>query len=115
VLSPSLPADRLAQYASFRVDDPNKTITWKDFYNRFGAIPVQLNPSVLNSDEAIVAVLGHEMHELNALRDLFEESPNGRMKATYLWRLVATGIKDNLHDKAWDVANDLVEKMRGRQ
>jgi hypothetical protein len=47
---------------------------------------VRVNDSVFQSDEAIVAVLAHEM--------------------------INPGIAKNLHDQAWDVADSLVLAMR---
>src|SRR5437660_11912097 len=42
-------------------EHPDGYVYWKDHYNRHGKIPVRLHPDVLTSDEAIVAVLRHEM------------------------------------------------------
>jgi hypothetical protein len=86
-------------------------ISWDQFYNRFEQIPVRVNPVVLESDEAIVAVFGDEMHELNSLRALFEAN-GGAMRAGELSRLIKEGIEHNLHDEAWDVADRLVAAMR---
>lgn len=105
------PQGRFAEYAQLGPKKPDAFITWEEFYNRFEQIPVRLNPEVLNSDEAIVAVMGHEMHELNSLRRLFEES-GGQMTAGRLHNLIREGVPGNLHDQAWDVADELVSKMR---
>jgi hypothetical protein len=105
------PQGRFAEYAQLGPKNPDEIITWEQFYNRFEQIPVRLNPEVLNSDEAIVAVMGHEMHELNSLRRLFEEA-GGQMTAGRLHNLIREGVPGNLHDQAWDVADELVGKMR---
>jgi hypothetical protein len=72
---------------------------------------VRVAQPMFESDEAIVAILGHEMHELNNLRRLFEES-GGAMTYRKLYYLINPGIKGNLHDQAWDVADALVAAMR---
>lgn len=72
---------------------------------------MRLNPEVLKSDQAIVGTIGHEMHELNSLRELFKES-GGQMKAGRLHDLIRESVPGNLHDRAWDVADELVSKMQ---
>lgn len=71
---------------------------------------MRVERSVFESDEIIVAVLGHEMHELNGLRCLFEEK-GGAMTYRQLHYLISPGVKGNLHDQAWDVADQLVSAM----
>ena len=66
---------------------------------------------MFQSDEAIVAVIAHEMHELNELRRIFEES-GGAISMQRLHNLINPGIARNLHDQAWDVADKLVLAMR---
>jgi hypothetical protein len=106
-----LPANRFAEYAQLGSKSPDQIITWEEFYNKFEKIPVRLSGEVLNSDEAIVAVMGHEMYELNSLRQLFEDA-GGQMKAGRLRELIREGVHGNLHDRAWDEADRLVSKMR---
>jgi uncharacterized Zn-binding protein involved in type VI secretion len=106
-----LPKDAFAEYAQLGRRGSDDLVEWPEFYNRFDQIPVRVSDEILDSDEAIVAVLGHEMHELNGLRKLFDEN-GGQMPASQLHRAIAPGFKGNLHDEAWDVADDLVNKMR---
>jgi len=73
---------------------------------------VSLSDEILSSDEAIVAVVAHEMHEVVGLRRLFEARGDGGMTVRELTYLVAPGRKGNLHDQAWDVADRLVVAMR---
>jgi hypothetical protein len=109
------PKGRFAEYLQLggRNQDPSRVIFWEDFYNVLEEIPVRLNPEILASDEAIVAVIGHEMYELNGLRRLFDEA-GGQMRAGRLSNLVREGIHGNLHDQAWDVADELVAKLRAK-
>ena len=106
-----LPANAFAAYAQLGDTSATKRIYWDEFYNRYEMIPVRLSRGILNSDEAIVAVIGHEMHELNALRKLFDEN-GGHMLALDLHRAIVPGRRGNLHDQAWDVADKLVTGMR---
>jgi hypothetical protein len=66
----------------------------------------------LMSDEAIVAVFQHEMHELSLLRRVFTVSENRSMVATDYGIQVSTGRPDNFHDQAWNEADKLVLRMR---
>lgn len=76
---------------------------------------MRVNASLLNSDEALVAHIGHEMYEISSLRDVFEEA-GGSLQARQLNRLIAPrengGLINNLHEQAWDEADRLVWKMR---
>jgi hypothetical protein len=84
-------------------------IQWTDFYTQ-GKIWVRIRPEVLMSDEAIVAVLGHEMHELNALRLLFARN-NGVQRSQELYLLIdsAHGV---LHHEAVAAGDALVLSLR---
>src|SRR5208282_4451085 len=49
-------------------------IHWSDLINTLtGKVPFLIQSAILISDEAIAAVLGHEIHELEALRDLLKK------------------------------------------
>ena len=71
---------------------------------------MKLSRDVLSSDEACVAVLAHEMHEISGLRKLFDVRET--IPGEEISRLVAPGIKGNLHDQAWDAADTAVARMR---
>lgn len=57
-----------------------------------------------------MAVFAHEMHEVNGLRALFDVRET--IPATEISRLINPGIKGNLHDQAWDIADEVVARMR---
>ena len=76
-------------------------IHWQDHFNRYGKIPFQIHPDILTSDEAIVAVLQHEMHELLLLRRVFMLSQSGTMDAADYGMQVSTRRPGNFHDQAW--------------
>ncbi|WP_159670792.1 hypothetical protein [Andreprevotia sp. IGB-42] len=91
---------------------PNDWIEWDDFYHPgTGKIPVRVNAALLNSDEALVAHLSHEMYELNSLRDIFEAN-SGALRAKHLDQLIGPGWAGNLHEQAWDVSDKLIYIMR---
>jgi hypothetical protein len=90
---------------------PGDEVLWTDLLNRRGKVPVRLHSSVLKSDEAIVAVLAHEMYELNRLRQIFIDNDGG-ITAGQLHRLVAEGYPTNLHARAWDESNRLIAMLR---
>ena len=104
-----LPPDSYAQYLG-RDFLPGQRISWSQFYNKYDNIAVKVSKDILDSDEAIVAVMAHEMHELNGLRKIFEERET--LPAEELGRLINPGHKGNLHDQAWDVADHVVARMR---
>jgi hypothetical protein len=109
-----LPNNTYADYFRVTSNDPGKIIRWEDFYNKdLDQLLVRVEQSMFESDEAIVAILGHELHELNILRRLFEES-GGTMTYRQLHYLINPGIKGNLHDQAWDLADQLVYAMRNK-
>jgi hypothetical protein len=104
-----LPRNALAQYfdQSFRAGE---RMSWERFFNAYEEVAVKLSRDILSSDEAIVAVIAHEMHELSGLRALFEKRPT--ISGEEIARLINPGHKGNLHDQAWDVADALVARMR---
>jgi hypothetical protein len=94
-----------------RVDKPAGSIVhWTDLvHDRTGKIPFRIWPEILKSDEAIVAVLAHEMFELEKLRPLLQE---GMLTIDALIAHTRPDNPGNLHDLAWDHADELVERMR---
>ena len=103
----SLGADVDAAYAGFT---SQRTYAWDDLQIR-GKIVVKLRSSVLESDEGILDVLAHEMHEVNGLRTMFAQ--RGRIPGAELIALTEVGRSSNLHDQAWVVAARVVRGFRG--
>ncbi len=103
-----VPQGSWALYGEFK---SGKLYRWEDLKVQ-GKIPVKIDPSVLSSDEAIVAVLAHEMHEIEALRALFEARET--MPGAEIIALVRPDKPGNLHDEAWDTADRLVLTMRSQ-
>src|SRR5436309_1995666 len=94
--------------ARYSLSTPDGYVYWQDHYNRFGKIPFLIHPDILTSDEAIIAVIQHEMSELAGLRQVFFSSRRRRMNATDYGLQVATGSVGNFHDQAWDAADAAV-------
>jgi hypothetical protein len=86
----------------------------RDHYNMSGKIPFQVHPDVLTSDEAIVAVFQHEMHELSLIIEVFNQSRNGSMNGTDYGIQTSAGRPGNFHDLEWDEADEIVLRMRRR-
>ncbi len=99
--------DAAAEYFSGNDLDLDEIVTWESFLNDDGNFPVKVDPSILNSDEAIIGNLAHELYEINHLKVYFEES-GGSMTLRRLRSLINPGIKDNLHDKSWDFVNNML-------
>ncbi|MFE5813198.1 hypothetical protein ACFQ6S_07325 [Streptomyces sp. NPDC056479] len=70
---------------------------------------VRMHPDVLDSDEAIVAVLAHEMHEINYLRT---ELSGGTQISGRAYERLVDGNIGTLHREAWRIALALVDRMR---
>lgn len=104
-----LPKDATAEYMN-RNFQTNPRLGWKDLVNRKEVVAVKFSRELLSSDEAIVAVFAHEMHEINGLRAIFDVRET--IPATELAKLISPGIRGNLHDQAWDVADEVVARMR---
>lgn len=83
-----------------------KTLTHK----QTGKIPVRIQESVLASDEAILAVFGHEMHEINSLLTLLRV--RGSIPAGEMYNLI-NGQYGTLHLEAVKVGDGLVLELRG--
>src|SRR5262249_31997680 len=102
-----LAAEEDAHWGGWKSTD---TYRWEDLLIR-GKIVVKLRSTVLGSDEGILCVFAHEMHEINGIRTLFEESEDGTLPGARLIYLTEPGRK-NLHDEAWDVGDALVGRLR---
>jgi hypothetical protein len=86
-------------------------VYWSDLVHGLtGKVPFLVRESVFSSDEAIVAVFAHEIHELEYLRPLLQT--RGIPMLDFNGHTCA-GNPGNIHDEAWDVADRLVDQMRG--
>jgi hypothetical protein len=95
-----------------RVDKPmGERVYWSDLvHDRTQKVPFRIWAGILKSDEAIVAVLAHEMYEIRALRPYLEQ---GELSIEDYVMHTEPGRRGNLHDQAWEEADRLVDLMRG--
>ena len=63
----------------------------------------------MNSDEAIIATLQHESYELEALQDVMQSK--GMITQRELASLIDPNYGGELHNEAWDVADELILKL----
>ena len=88
-------------------------IHWSDLINTLtGKVPFLIRSDILKSDEAIAAVLGHEIHELEALRGLLKM---GKTTIEHFINQTRPDNPGNLHEEAWDYADELVRQMRRKR
>ena len=71
---------------------------------------IYVRNSVLESDEAIVAVLHHETHEVESLRDVFNSRVS--ISAREYNRLINNSTPGNLHWEAVDIGDQAVWQLR---
>jgi hypothetical protein len=90
-------------------------VYWRSHYNKDGKIPFRVHPDVLTSDEAIIAVFQHEMHELSLFREVFLRSRTQSMDGTDYGLHVSEGRPGNFHDRAWDEADRTLSRVRRRR
>ena len=85
-------------------------VRWIDLVNPLTCkVPFIVRSDILASDEAIVAVFGHEMYELKKLRPLLIAN---KTPIKHFIGLTMPGNPGNFHDEAWTYADELVAQMR---
>jgi hypothetical protein len=94
-----------------RVDKSvGEPVHWSDLvHDKTGKVPFRIWPGILRSDEAIVAVISHEMYELEKLRPLLHK---GTMSIDDFIAQTEPGRAGNYHDEAWNFADKMVDRMR---
>jgi len=121
VVIPDYVSFAIDKYGWLDEDTTAKTTTFKEpagtmiywsslFHKKTGKIPFLIRKDIMRSDEAIVAVIGHEMYELEEMRKAFGETG----APIESWQAEAHADNEgNLHWQAWDYADELVARMRG--
>ena len=88
-------------------------VSWNDLLNSISQkVPFIIRPDILESDEAIVGVFGHEMYELEALRTILSK---GKTPIEHFIGHTRPDNAGNLHDQAWDYSDKLVAQMREKK
>lgn len=86
-------------------------VRWSDFvHDLTGRIPFVIRRDIMKSDEAIVAVISHEIHEIESLRQIL--AAGRAITIEELGAYVAADNPGNLHDQAWSIADAAVLRMR---
>jgi hypothetical protein len=92
------------------VKPTGEKVYWSDLiHDETGKIPFQVWPGILKSDEAIVAVISHELYEIEKLRPFLQR---GSLSIDDFISQTEPGKPGNYHDEAWDFADEMVDKMR---
>lgn len=99
--------DKWAQYCFF---GPSlKHISWKDFLQPDGSVSIGIDSRLLYSDEGIVGVFAHEMHEVHALYEILRHGDS--ISLASLERLIQAP-NGRLHQEAWNVSDKKINQMR---
>lgn len=98
----------LATYAQVRRLHDNYVVQRSRLVTRDGRYRVLLNPSILSSDDAILAVLAHEVFAITGLEEAFART--GQLSGLEFRSLIDTRT-GTLHCAAWDEADRLVLQL----
>ena len=85
-------------------------VSLSDFTDDDGKFRVRIKRSVLNSDEAILANLSHELHEIDGLLAVFAEKQT--IASDTIAKLITPDLNGTLHLEAWDVSNRYMRALR---
>lgn len=86
----------------------DERVRWaEDMLNIDGKVPFMLRSDILASDEAIIAVIAHEL--LKALRRMLQGK--GISSSTFIAH-TSPSNPGNFHDKAWEFADALIQRFR---
>lgn len=102
-----------AQYLSFDAPSADFLMKRSRLLNKDGKVHVIVCPTILVSDEEIVHVLAHEVHEATALLREFDRN-HGPLRSGVVALLVLPP-HGRLHCDAWDHADELLRRFRGTQ
>jgi hypothetical protein len=104
-------ADSYASYGHIRTQNLDQQLTFRSaLTDKDGNVNVFVRNSVLDSDEAIVALLHHETHEIESLRDIFAKRVS--LSAREYGRLINDSTPGNLHWEAVDIGDQAVWQLR---
>ncbi len=110
----NIPDDAYACYLWIGEQAEDARITWADCLHKVThRLPVRIRSRVLESDEAIVAVIAHELYEVMHLRAAFAERGDV-LTAREIHEHIAYDYPGNLHYQAVAFGDRLVRLMRGQ-
>ncbi|WP_395746554.1 hypothetical protein [Prosthecobacter sp.] len=99
--------DKWAQYCYF--GPSTKYVSLKLLLDPDGTLSVGFDERLLHSDEGIVGVFAHEMHEVNALYEILRHGDS--ISFATLERLIQPP-HGRLHQEAWDISDAKIKQMR---
>jgi hypothetical protein len=109
LLAPEINPIKWAKYGPFyKGRGINGEITWKDLFDG-GKIPVQVDPRVLASDQAILGIFIHEMYEIQSIRDKMKSNSNQSLSQEQLQLAI-----NDFHIAAVRLQNLLVKFMQAK-
>jgi len=110
----NVPEDAYACYLWIGEEAEDAEITWEDcLHDRTKKLPIRIRQCVLESDEAIVAVIAHELFEVVRLRAAFADR-SGVLTAREIHEHISYDYPGNLHYQAVAFGDRLVREMRGQ-
>jgi hypothetical protein len=99
--------DQWAQYCYFC---PSTThVSWKMLLEPDGTFSIGFDERLLHSDEGIVGIFAHEMHEVNALYEILQH--DDVISLASLERLIQPP-HGKLHQQAWSISDEKINQMR---
>jgi hypothetical protein len=115
VLYEDLPSDTPASYLLPQRCSADTVFSWDTLLldNKYGQVLIRVRPSMLESDEQIIAVISHELHELSLLRQYFTEHETVPAKRI-LSLIDYNNPSKNFHCLAWQHGDRAVLEFRRR-
>lgn len=108
----NVPEDAHACYLWIGTQSEDARITWEDcLHDRTKKLPVRIRSSVLKSNEAVVAVIAHELYEVVHFRAAFADS-DGVLTAREIYEHICYDAVGNLHYQAVAFGDRLVQAIR---
>ena len=110
----NVPEDAYACYLWLGELPEDAEIRWEDcLHDRTRKLPVRIRSRVLESDEAVVAVIAHELYEIVHLRAAFVASGDV-LTPRQVSEHISYDYPGNLHYQAVAFGDRLVRTMRGQ-
>ncbi len=95
----------------------NPSVSFDDLKDG-GKIRIWVHRDAAASDEAIVAIIAHEIFEVQRLRSFMRESGGSISTIRFIQETQPNGFGpgiSNAHSEAWDYADRIVRAMRGKK
>lgn len=111
-----------AKYFTFRPKSRGDRIYWNNwedptasvFSRDFNAVVVNTDASVLDRDEEFLHVLAHEVYEISRLKEYLAPREAGLLAVEVYSLIEPLPTLKNLHWEAWDYADSVIKRLRGK-